>query len=52
MNSTQMPLVSVIVKLKGENGPSVDFEVHRHSGKSVTIRESSHGSDVCKKHYA
>ena len=47
-----MPLVAVIVKLKGENGPNVDFEVHRHSGKSVTIREFNHSSGVCKEHYA
>ena len=47
-----MPLVSVIVKLKGENGPNFDFEVHRHSVKSVTIRESNHGSGVCREHYA
>ena len=23
-----------------------------HSGKSATIRESNHGSGVCKEHYA
>ena len=23
-----------------------------HSGKSATIRESDHGSGVCKEHYA
>ena len=25
---------------------------YSHPGKSATIRESNHGSDVCKAHYA
>ena len=27
------------------------FNVTNHSGKSATIRESNHGSGVCKEHY-
>ena len=32
--------------------PNMVADEMSHSGKSVTIRESNHGSDVCKEHYA
>ena len=33
-------------------GSDNDLMVLFHSGKSATIRESNHGSGVCKEHYA
>ena len=36
---------SMLTKIRAHYG-------HLHSGKSAPIRESNHGSGVCKEHYA
>ena len=34
------------------DGVACTLQYHNSSGKSATIRESNHGSGVCKEHYA
>ena len=42
----------IIVFGRSNYGITITYYPFTHSGKSAAIRESNHGSGVCKEHYA
>ena len=44
--------VKLSTKVFSIMSPRDYMNICRHSGKSATIKESNHGSGVCKEHYA
>ena len=51
--SRKLATLMLTMVFDGPNSFSRFFvEGHLHSGKSAKIRESNHGSGICKEHYA